>query len=376
MNVLLLSCGAKVPLVRAWREATAECGGRLTAVDCARDAAALFDADQAFLLPHCNQPDWAPTLLELCERQRIAVLVPTADVELAPVAALTPALADIGTQALVSPASALALCADKMHFAEFCLQHGFPIPPLVESAWESTEGLETASSGRITIQAPTGLGAPEHLGASALAADESSACPPTASRPVFVRPRLGRQPDCTGLVRTRARLAAMRADCPELLVQQAMDAPEYSVDALLDWDGTPLQAVARQRLRIRGGEACTSRVESVPALTELALALSQALGLIGHVMMQAFWTPEEGAHVIEVNARFGGASSLSIAAGLDSPRRLLALLAGDTAARRPRPVHAGLTLLRHGIDRLVDDAQLAAWPRAGDQKSSQSSHDG
>lgn len=369
MNALLLSCGAKVPLARAWREATAERGGRLIAVDCAQDAAALFEADQGFLLPHCEQPEWAPTLLALCERERIAVLVPTADSELAPVAALAPALAAIGTQALVSPATALALCADKRCFADFCLRHGFPIPPLVDRAPAPTGQPGSASLNRSVSQTLMPSDGPNHRAASTLTSDQPGASLPTAACPVFVRPRLGGRPDCTGLVRTKARLAAMRADCPELLVQRAMDAPEYSVDTLLDWDGTPLQALARRRVRVRGGEACTSRVESVPALTELALALSRTIGLIGHVMMQAFWTPEQGAHVIEVNARFGGASSLSIAAGLDSPRRLLALLAGDSDARRPRPLRTGLTLLRHGNDRLVDASQLEAWPRASENHS-------
>jgi carbamoyl-phosphate synthase large subunit len=324
MNVLLTSAGAKVALLRAWREAATARAGRLIATDCAGDAAALFEADQAYLLPHCAEADWADTLCKLCAREHIAVLVPSADVELAPIARLAPALAAMGTRALVSPLSALDICADKGAFADFCLGHGFPIPPLV--------ALEQAG-------------------------------PPTPERPFFVRPRQGRRPDCTGLVRSSARLAALRAECPALLVQLGMAAPEYSIDTLLDWDGRPLQAVVRRRLRVRGGEACTSQVESVPALAELALGLCQALGLIGHVLVQAFWTATDGAHVIEVNPRFGGASSLAIAAGLDSPRRLLALLAGDSHARAPRTIRDGLTLLRHGEDRLIDGARLADWPQ-------------
>jgi hypothetical protein len=42
---------------------------------------------------------------------------------------------------------------------------------------------------------------------------------------------------------------------------------------------------------------------------------------------------------------------------------LLALLAGDSRARAPRAIRDGLTLLRHGEDRLIDGARLADWPQ-------------
>lgn len=327
MNVLLLSCGAKVPLLRAWRAAAAERGGLLTAVDCAEDAVGLFEADRAGLLPHCTAPDWADALSRLCRAQRIAVLVPSADAELRAVARLAPMLEDGGTRVLVSPPAALERCADKAAFIEFCQARGYPVAPLHGAAAESE---------------------------------------PSELNPVFVRPRRGRVPDCTGLVRSAARLEAMRAECPELVVQAMIAAPEYSIDVLLDWTGEPLQAVSRRRLRVRGGEATTSRVEQIPALTDLALSLCSELGLIGHVMLQAFYCAAEGAHLIEVNPRFGGASTLAIAAGLDSPRRLLALLAGDASARDPGPIRDGLTLLRYGVDRFVEPGAFASLPRGGE----------
>lgn len=47
---------------------------------------------------------------------------------------------------------------------------------------------------------------------------------------------------------------------------------------------------------------------------------------VGHVTVLAFYSPDNYLNLIEVNPRFGGASNLSIVAGLDSPHRLIAIL--------------------------------------------------
>ena len=147
----------------------------------------------------------------------------------------------------------------------------------------------------------------------------------------------------------------------DLLVQDVETAPEYTVDVLMDLVGQPLQAVARRRLLVRDGEAVKSRVEAAPALGDQALALCAALGLVGHNVVQAFYTPEAGARFIEINPRFGGASNLSIEAGLASPERILQLVEGRLDdARAARPITLGLTMLRYPQDRFVTEAELAA----------------
>jgi len=318
MNVLLSSCGAKVALTRAWRAAVAERGGQLLAVDAAADSPALFEADLAVRVPPRDTPAWSATLCDLCRRHRIALVVPTADRELLALAALAPRLRAAGTMTLVAPPAALHTCLDKQAFALFCARHAFPLPRTYPRERQ-----------------------PEHF-------------------PVFAR---GGRSGQRVRLDTPALLAAWRAAEPDALIQEWLDEPEYSIDLLLDFAGQPLQAVARRRLRVRGGEACVSQVENNATLTDLVMRLGHALGLIGHNVVQAFWSETAGARLIEVNPRFGGASSLSLAAGLDSPRRLLALLAGDDRARAPRPIRAELMLLRYGADRFVTAADLN-WPCA------------
>ena len=315
MNVLILSAAAKVLLVRAFAEAAHARGGQVFAADLTPDNAALFEADRAVMLPRSDAPEFDGVLAEFCAEHGVRLIVPTRDGELARLAAAKDRLAGEGVMALVPSPEALAICHDKRAFVAFCVEHGFGVP-------------RTYAPGEQPKQFP-----------------------------VFVRPVAGAGGKGAGVI-------ARAQDLPDdasLLVQDLETAPEWSVDVLLDLEGAPLQAVARRRIVVRDGEAVKSRVESAPILTEQALRLCGELGLVGHNVVQAFHVPGEDPRFIEINPRFGGASNLSIQAGLASPERILQMLdhQADTAAE-PRDIREGLTLLRYPEDRIVTEDDLAA----------------
>lgn len=315
MNVLILSAAAKVLLVRAFAEAAHVRGGRVFAADLTTDNAALFEADHAALLPRSDAADYRRALVRYCGDHGIKVVVPTRDAELGVLADARTDLAAVGATAVVPARAALDLCQDKRRFVQACIEQGLATP-------------RTYAVGE----------APERF-------------------PVFVRP-----------VRGAGGKGARRVDSlrelpsgEDLLVQDLETAPEYTVDVLMDLTGRPLQAVARERLLVRDGEAVKSRVVDAPDLTEPALRLCAALGLVGHNVVQAFRTSGSAPRFIEVNPRFGGASNLSIQAGLASPERLLQMVEGaHEAAAAPRPIAYGLTMLRYAEDRFVTEAELAA----------------
>lgn len=315
-NVLITACGAKVALVRAFRRAATARGSRVYAADVSDLAVAQYEADVPIRLPPWGGPEYGEVVMTVCRQNDIGLLVPTADRELEYLLPIAESLRQMGVSVLLPSAKGLAVCRDKSAFVSFCQKHGFPVP----MTW---------------------------------ALDE------TPSRfPVYVRPRAGQGGLGVGLVKTPSLLCALRQEMSDLVIQEYIDDPEYSVDLLMDLEGHPLQAVARRRLVVHGGEAQVSQVERQDALTDQVMALGHALGLVGHNVVQAFYSPGKGIRFIEVNPRFGGASNLSIEAGLDSPARLLALAAGDESAREPRPIRYGLTMLRHGEDRFLMPAKI------------------
>lgn len=313
-NVLILSAAAKVLLVRAFAEAARAGGGRVIAADLTTDNAALFEADRAILLPRADAPEFGAALADACEAHAIDLIVPTRDGELPILAAMKERRGDRGVTVLAPGSVALETCQDKRRFVAFCAANGFATPG-------------TYAAGEIP-----------------------------ARFPVFVRPERGAGGQGARLVETAAQLGELAGQ----LVQALETVAEYTVDVLMDLKGAPLQAVARQRLQVRAGEAVKSRTVALPDLTEPALGLCTALGLVGHNVVQAFYAPGAPPRFIEVNPRFGGASNLSIAAGLASPERLLQMVEGrEREAAEPRALSIGLTMLRYAEDRIVTDDQLA-----------------
>lgn len=315
MNVLILSAAAKVLLVRAFIEAVRPRGGRVVAADLGPDNAALFEADGAVLLPRSDAPHFAHAIEKACADRSVGLIVPTRDGELAALSECRARLAAGGATALVAAPQALQVCQDKRRFVGFCRDHGFATPRTYEPG------------------------------------------EPPDTLPAFARL-------VVGAASAGARRVDSLSDVPpgdDVLVQALDTAPEYTVDALLDLRGRPLQAVARRRLLVKAGESVKSRVEDAPELTQPALALCAALGLVGHNVVQAFYTPGQEPRFIEINPRFGGASNLSIRAGLASPERIVQMMEGDDErAARPRPIIHGLTMLRYAEDRFVTSAELAA----------------
>jgi carbamoyl-phosphate synthase large subunit len=323
MNVLITSASAKVQLVRAFQEAVHPIGGLVVAADIDPMAPALHAADAGAILPRSDTDAFAPALHALCAERAIGLLVPTRDGELTVLSRLATALGCAGTTVVVSPAPVLAITGDKLALREFCIARGYPVA--------------------------------RRIGTGASADD----------LPAFARPRRGAAGRGAVRLDTVDALAAALAD-PDLLVEAFIDAPEYSIDALLDLQGEPIQAVVRSRLVVRHGESHVGRVEDRPELAALALRLCADLGIVGPAVVQAFRSEYGEVRLIEVNPRFGGASSLAIRAGLDAPSRLVALVSGrDADARRARPIATGLTSLRYAEDVLVPWAAIASLGNRG-----------
>lgn len=321
MNVLITSAAAKVLLVRSFQRAVASSGGKVIAADISPYSVALYMADEAVLLPPDTSPDFADALLAFCGEKDIRLIVPTRDAELAVFAECKERFQGAGVTVLVPAGEVLDICQDKRRFIEYCKQHDWPV-------------------------------AQDY---------DPSQTPPCF--PVFVRPAKGAAGKGARQIETIEQWQAISAEArSKLVVQDIVEAPEYTVDVLLGLNGEPLQACARLRIRTLAGESQIGRIEDRPELTDSALRLCAELGLVGHVTVQAFFG-EDGLSFIEINPRFGGGSNLSIEAGLASPERIVQLVMGDTSALASREIKMNLVMLRYRDDLILLEEDMEDIPR-------------
>jgi carbamoyl-phosphate synthase large subunit len=319
-NVLITSAARKVLLVRAFRDALSRVGGggRVLAADISPWAVALHEADGVVVLPRSDEPGFGDALERACERDSVGLVVPTRDDELPIFAGLRDRLARAGTTVLVASSDAVAVCRDKVRFATAVAEVGLASPPI-------------------------------HV-------------PGDAPLPAFVKPRVGAGGRLSGVVRTRdelaAALTAIRSAGGEPVVQERIDAPEYTVDAFFDLDGRAISCVPRERVEVVNGESVVSRTVRDPALAEATVRLCTALGLTGHVTVQAFRTADRIVF-IEVNPRYGGAANLGFVAGAPTPEFAIRSARGETLAPRLDAYEVGLVMLRYADDRFVREPALA-----------------
>lgn len=114
-------------------------------------------------------------------------------------------------------------------------------------------------------------------------------------------------------------------DDKKCVYQSYKEGKEYTVDAYFDVDSKMVAASPRERIRVAGGEVVDSITVENSQLKNMTQVVGESLGLVGPVCMQ--YIVEDGnsslnalsyrPFLFEINARFGGGSTLSIHAGLD-----------------------------------------------------------
>jgi carbamoylphosphate synthase large subunit len=102
----------------------------------------------------------------------------------------------------------------------------------------------------------------------------------------------------------------------DVVLQRRCEHPEVTVDAFLARDGGRFRAVCRERLEVKAGVCSKARVFEDAELSSLVEAVVRGLGLHGGACVQLMRL-DGGWAVTDVNARTGGGTRMSSAAGVD-----------------------------------------------------------
>ncbi|GAA4021502.1 hypothetical protein GCM10022409_01450 [Hymenobacter glaciei] len=315
-HVLVTSLAGKAPLLRAVQAAARRLhyATKVIGADLNPQALARPLADDFWAMPALRD-EALPELLAGLQARHIAYLIPTRDGELAFWSRHRDALAHAGVAVLVSTPEAVHRCLDKLEFATLGQLHGLPV-------------IATARE----IDALT----------------ERQLPPPTA---FVVKERHGAGSLSLGLNLPAAAALSHARTLQEPVFQPFIHGREISVDGYVDRKGRVQGLMARTRdVVVHGESQVTTTLPDANLLARLEPIVAQ-LGLYGPFVLQALLTDEGGLHLIECNCRFGGASTLGIAAGVDSFYWFLQEAGGADLAAFPFVPAAGpLRQVRTAID--------------------------
>lgn len=289
VNILFTSVGRRVELIRAFKRAYADLGvmGNIVATDIDPLAPALQEVSRPYIVPPISDPEYIPTLREICLRERVHLIFPLIDPDIPVLARHRRELESTGVKVVVVPEESATITGDKWLTYKFLRQLGVPTP----RSW-----------------------LPEEIRQIEL------------DYPLFIKPRFGSAGRQAFKVNNERELAFFLDYVPDPIVQEHLPGPEVTNDVICDFDGNILAVVSRQRIEVRWGEVAKGKTIYDPNIIQHCVTIAKGLKAIGPITVQCMLKGGQ-PYFTEINPRFGGGAPLGIAAGVLSPRWLLALAA-------------------------------------------------
>jgi carbamoyl-phosphate synthase large subunit len=324
--VLISSAGRRVGLIRCFRQAAESLGVPLQVL--ATDAnptmsAACQCADRSFQVPPCADSAFIPALLDLCQAQKVNLIIPTIDPELPPLSASRSRFAEAGVRVAVSSPEVVRMARNKLNTSQFLTANKIP-------------AVRTAPLRELL----------DH--------------PSAWAWPVVLKPLAGSASVGLHVAHGLRLVESLPIDHASYVVQEHRSGNEYTVQMFFDAGGRLRCAVPYRRCEVRAGEVSKAITCRQPALMAIAERLGGALaGAAGVLGFQAFVAPSGEASVFEINARFCGGYPLVHAAGGHYAKWLL-----EETLDRPLSAHdqwvENLVMLRYDDAFFVSAASPAS----------------
>ncbi len=310
-NILFTSVGRRVSLIRHFFRALRELHleGRIYGADASDKSAAFHITEKSFIVPRINQPDYIPSLLKICKREHIKILIPLIDTELYVLAKNRQKFCEIGTEVIISHEDVIHIGTYKTATHEFFKGIGILTPELF-----SREDREKIKN----------------------------------NLPVIIKPNDGSASQMVFKANTAQQVDFFAQHVPNAIIQQYIEGEEYTLDAFVDLNGKVRCVVPRLRIEVRAGEVSKSLIVKRNDLIEMGQTVCERLaGARGCLTLQCICAPNGKIYMLEINPRFGGGIPLSIEAGADFPRWILQMVMGEEIGNVADSYKDGLMMLRY-----------------------------
>lgn len=284
-NILILSAGRRVSLVRAFEDALNDLkvDGNVYGADLnPHMSAACNILQKSFVLPEVKDDNYIDSLLTLCFEQSIKLVIPTIDTELIKLASAKDDFLENGIHLIVSDLDLVSICRNKGKTNTFFDQIGIPTPHVYSY--------------------------------------------PNLQFPCFAKPLGGSLSKNIRVLSSQEELASWDIDIGDMMFMEVVDTSqyeEYTIDIYYNKNNDLCCVVPRLRYEVRGGEvskAITNKHVSSLIINQMS-SIKQAIGCL---TLQVFKHKDTDDILgIEINPRFGGGFPLTNRCGGKYPENLV-----------------------------------------------------
>ena len=268
-------------------------------------AVGLRLAHEGAVLPSAGDPLYVTELVALVGATGATALACTVAEEMLQLSQAADLLREAGLASWIPSPEAINACLDKWRFVQVMRKAGIRVP-------------DTALGGVDRVPGPW-----------------------------IVKPRFGRGSRDVYTADDSRDLSWALHRVEQPLVQTRVPGREFTVDALVDLDGTLAGAVPRWRLETRAGISTKGRTFRDTSLVRATGEVLDAVGLTGPANVQGFIDEQGTITFIEVNPRFSGGLPLSLAAGADLVGEYLRGVMGLPLRPERLAFRSGVTMIRH-----------------------------
>jgi carbamoyl-phosphate synthase large subunit len=306
---ILISAGGTVTaqsVIKALRE-----DGRasfVAVVDLDDLNATKFFVDEFVRVPPAADPAFVAACMEVVRGLRIELFVPIiVEREFLPLEAARRQFEELGCRVAVPSREIVLNAGDKLAFAGFLERCGIATPKTV-----------AYDSGQTQVRFPA-----------------------------YVKPRRGSGSVGTQRVESEETLHEAARGRSDLIVQEAADGTEFTVDCFAAEPGRVVAAVPRERIAIKAGVSVKGRTYHHSRIEAIASEVVARTGLAGPANVQGMLREDDSFTIIEMNPRFSGTLALTTAAGINFASLLLDQFEGKPIPDLRGRHRAGVTMVRY-----------------------------
>ncbi len=300
-NILILSSGTRNKVVQYFKR---EMAGKVFATDCSNLGPAVYDADEAKIVPRIDAPGYIDEILSICKKENIKGVLSLIDPELSLIAKNADRFEAIGVTPIVSSYELCETSLDKFRMYDMLCKLGIP----------------------------TGVCYPS------VDIFEASRQAGEVDYPVFVKPQKGSASININEVRSKEMLTALFHDYDGLMIQEYMRGQEYGADVYIDLiSGKCVSIFLKKKIKMRAGETDKSVSCHDENLFFQISEFVENVGYRGMIDIDLFYNEDENKwYLSEVNPRFGGGYPHAYECGVNFPKLVINNLEG-----RENPVNIG-----------------------------------